>query len=171
MCVCASFMRRMCVSQRIPPDCHRQLIGKIEAISLRRVDRIGPRVIDHWTGRRQRRNLHFQINGLCEHKVWKYSETLIGEFLSLFSFSLLLHSSLAHIVLQVTNHQHCSICSAETASLSTSIVWRNTLNSWFPLGDTSCWCYNLRACRWQQLKPAKLSFDCCAAVNRLRGNH
>lgn len=77
-----------CVSHRILLDCHRQLIGKIEAISLLSWGSAWRqnRSKSYWSldREKERRYLQFGISGLCERKVWKCRKTLIREFL--FSF-------------------------------------------------------------------------------------
>lgn len=109
-----------CVSQRIPLDCHGQLIGKIEAISLLSWGSAWRqnRSKGYWSldREKERRYLQFRISGLCERKVWKCRKTLIREFL--FSFLCTVHQGGAHFFCRSSTLQYMHIGNSLVISFS-----------------------------------------------------
>lgn len=109
-----------CVSQRIPLDCHGQLIGKIEAISLLSWGSAWRqnRSKGYWSldREKERHYLQFRNSGLCERKVWKCRKTLIREFL--FSFLCTVHQGGAHFFGRSSTLQYMHIGNSLVISFS-----------------------------------------------------
>lgn len=168
MVVCPSCAA--CVSQRIPLDCHKQLIGKIEAISLLNWGSAcrQNRSKSYWSLDREKAETWSVVSD--QWPSWAQSVKMQRYFDQGVSFFLFFASCIrveptSFCRWQITN---TAVFAQRKQPHYQHQLSKETLNSWFPLGDTFCWCYNLRACRWQQPKLAMLSLDCCAVFNRLR---